>query len=59
GDLSWPWADREQTEPGPARRWGAGTDEPRLVHADAGGSRRGGGVSGLGGHNAAMAVLGE
>ncbi|MBA2414760.1 MAG: NAD(P)/FAD-dependent oxidoreductase [Geodermatophilaceae bacterium] len=53
GDLSWPWA-AEKSQVG---RWGVETDEPRLVHANAGGALRGGGVSGIGGHNAAMALL--
>jgi len=53
GDLSWPYAGEESQ----VGRWGVETDEPRLVHANAGGALRGGGVSGIGGHNAAMAVL--
>lgn len=38
--------------------WGAETDDPRLFLAGAG-ARRGGGVSGIAGHNAAMALLGK
>lgn len=57
GDLSWPWIGHPLS--GGVDRWGVGTDAARLVQADAGGARRGGGVSGLGGHNAAMAVLGR
>lgn len=53
GDLSWPYA-ADDSQVG---RWGVETDEPRLVHANAGGALRGGGVSGIGGHNAAMALL--
>lgn len=53
GDLSWPWASAEAD----AGRWGVETELPTLVHANAGGARRGGGVSGIGGHNAAMALL--
>jgi phytoene dehydrogenase-like protein len=53
GDLSWPYA-AEESQVG---CWGVETDEPRLVHANAGGALRGGGVSGIGGHNAAMALL--
>jgi phytoene dehydrogenase-like protein len=49
GDLAWPFAD----EPG---CWGVETDTPNLLICGAG-ARRGGGVSGIGGHNAAMAVL--
>ncbi|MGQ0839862.1 phytoene desaturase family protein [Actinokineospora sp.] len=49
GDLSWPFAD----EGG----WGVETDTANLLVCGSG-ARRGGGVSGIGGHNAAMAVLG-
>jgi phytoene dehydrogenase-like protein len=52
GDLDWPW--REEDDPDV---WGVATDHPRILRAGAG-ARRGGGVSGVGGHNAAMAVLG-
>jgi phytoene dehydrogenase-like protein len=50
GDLAWPFAD---DEPG---GWGVETDVSNLFLCGAG-ARRGGGVSGIGGHNAAMAVL--
>ncbi|HEX6419126.1 MAG TPA: NAD(P)/FAD-dependent oxidoreductase [Acidimicrobiales bacterium] len=56
GDLQWPWADagdRPDAQPG---AWGAETDVANLFVCGAG-ARRGGGVSGIGGHNAAMAVL--
>jgi phytoene dehydrogenase-like protein len=52
GDLSWPFAD----DPADAGRWGVETSHPRVLVCGAG-ARRGGGVSGIGGHNAAMAVL--
>jgi phytoene dehydrogenase-like protein len=52
GDLAWPFAETE-SEVG---AWGVETDEPRLLVCGAG-ARRGGGVSGVPGHNAAMAVL--
>jgi phytoene dehydrogenase-like protein len=52
GDLSWPFAD----DPADVGRWGVETPHPRVLICGAG-ARRGGGVSGLGGHNAAMAVL--
>jgi phytoene dehydrogenase-like protein len=61
GDLSWPWAadgaDAERHAPD-ARpgAWGVETDVANLFVCGAG-ARRGGGVSGIGGHNAAMAVL--
>ncbi|MEP7023762.1 MAG: FAD-dependent oxidoreductase, partial [Actinomycetota bacterium] len=52
GDLAWPFAD-DAAEVG---RWGVETAHPRVLVCGAG-ARRGGGVSGLGGHNAAMAIL--
>jgi phytoene dehydrogenase-like protein len=52
GELDWPWAD-EGAAPG---GWGAETGHPRTFLCGAG-ARRGGGVSCVGGHNAAMAVL--
>ena len=51
GDLSWPWAEGDDAD-----RWGVATDVANLLVCGAG-ARRGGGVSGIGGHNAAMAVL--
>ena len=56
GPLSWPFADDDQGLESPARRWGVDTDYPRVLIGGSG-ARRGGGVSGLGGHNAAMAAL--
>lgn len=50
-DLTFPW--REDHE---SIRWGSETDDDTIYLAGAG-SRRGGGVSGIGGHNAAMAIL--
>jgi phytoene dehydrogenase-like protein len=52
GDLSWPWAD----DPADVGRWGVETKHPKLLLCGAG-ARRGGGVSAIGGHNAAMALL--
>ncbi|WP_327091336.1 NAD(P)/FAD-dependent oxidoreductase [Nonomuraea sp. NBC_01738] len=46
-DLGWPYG----------QGWGVETGYPRLLLCGAG-ARRGGGVSGIPGHNAAMAVLG-
>ncbi|CAN5192244.1 NAD(P)/FAD-dependent oxidoreductase [soil metagenome] len=54
GDLSWPWAE----EADDVGRWGVETDLPRVLICGSG-ARRGGGVSGIGGHNAAQAVLGS
>jgi phytoene dehydrogenase-like protein len=53
-DLQWPWAE----EPDEVGRWGVETAHPRVLLCGAG-ARRGGGVSGIPGHNAAMAVLGR
>jgi phytoene dehydrogenase-like protein len=49
GDLSWPFTDE-------GGGWGVETDVPNLFLCGAG-ALRGGGVSGIGGHNAANAVL--
>jgi phytoene dehydrogenase-like protein len=51
GDLDWPWLEARDSDV-----WGVATDHPRIWRAGAS-ARRGGGVSGIGGHNAAMAVL--
>jgi len=51
GDLAWPWADEETDDP-----WGVATDTANVLLCGSG-ARRGGGVSGIGGHNAAMALL--
>jgi phytoene dehydrogenase-like protein len=53
-DLQWPFAESE-AEVG---TWGVETGDPRILLCGAG-ARRGGGVSGIPGHNAAMAVLGR
>jgi phytoene dehydrogenase-like protein len=51
-DLQWPFADDAED----AGSWGAGTDVANVWLCGAG-ARRGGGVSGIPGHNAARAVL--
>ncbi|OBA81451.1 hypothetical protein A9W99_02190 [Mycobacterium sp. 1164966.3] len=56
GSLSWPFADEDDPLDTPARRWGVSTAHPRIMLCGSG-ARRGGAVSGIGGHNAAMAVL--
>jgi phytoene dehydrogenase-like protein len=53
-DLAWPFAEDEAE----AGRWGTETDIANLQLGGAG-ARRGGGVSGIPGHNAAMAILGH
>lgn len=56
GDLEWPWATSRAALDTPAAQWGVQTDDPRVLLCGSG-ARRGGAVSGLGGHNAAQAVL--
>ena len=56
GPLSWPFAEDDDPLDTPAQRWGVATEHPRILLCGSG-ARRGGAVSGLGGHNAAMAVL--
>ncbi len=56
GDLEWPWASNRARMEAPAQQWGVQTDVPSVLVCGAG-ARRGGGVSGIGGHNAAHAVL--
>jgi len=51
-DLAWPFAEDDAD----VGRWGVETAHPRVLICGAG-ARRGGGVSGIGGHNAAMAIL--
>lgn len=50
-DLTFPWKSDEETI-----RWGSETSSPRIFLAGAG-ARRGGGVSGIAGQNAARAAL--
>lgn len=52
GDLSWPWAEG----PEQVGSWGVETDTANVLLCGAG-ARRGGGVSGIAGHNAAQRVL--
>ena len=56
GDLSWPWLEDGVPAATPAERWGVATADPGILLCGSG-AVRGGAVSGLGGHNAAMAVL--
>ena len=56
GPLSWPWAEDGAPLTTPAERWGVATRHPRILLCGSG-AVRGGAVSGIGGHNAAMAVL--
>lgn len=51
-DLAWPFAESAED----VGRWGVESEHPRIMLCGAG-ARRGGGVSCVAGHNAAMAVL--
>lgn len=56
GGLDWPFVEDGAPLDTPARRWGVTTDDPQVLLCGSG-ARRGGAVSAIGGHNAAMAVL--
>ena len=54
--LSWPFVEDHEPLETPAQRWGVSTDDPRVLVCGAS-AKRGGAVSGIGGHNAAMAAI--
>ncbi|WP_425279192.1 phytoene desaturase family protein [Arthrobacter nanjingensis] len=54
--LSWPFAEDDEVLDTPAKRWGVATEHDRILLCGSG-AVRGGGVSGIAGHNAAQAVL--
>jgi phytoene dehydrogenase-like protein len=56
GPLEWPFAEDDDDLATPAQRWGVATATPGVLMCGSG-ARRGGAVSGIAGHNAAMAVL--
>ncbi|KAB8163000.1 FAD-dependent oxidoreductase [Streptomyces sp. 3MP-14] len=56
GDLAFPYRASEDAPGTPGERWGVATGHRNVLLCGAG-AVRGGGVSGVGGHNAAMAVL--
>lgn len=56
GLLSWPFVEDDADLSTAAARWGVATSHPGILICGAG-AQRGGAVSGLGGHNAAMAVM--
>jgi phytoene dehydrogenase-like protein len=56
GALLWPFVEDDEPLQTPAQRWGVATAHARIMLCGSG-SRRGGAVSGIGGHSAAMAVL--
>jgi phytoene dehydrogenase-like protein len=55
-DLDFPFLEDDASGCESQQLWGAETDDPHIFLAGAG-ARRGGGVSGIAGHNAAMALL--
>jgi len=56
GPLDWPWAPNRSRLETPAQQWGVQTGHDAVLLCGSG-ARRGGGISGIGGHNAARAVL--
>jgi phytoene dehydrogenase-like protein len=57
GPLSWPFVEDDAPLETPAQRWGVATEYGERILLCGSGAVRGGAVSGIGGHNAAMAVL--
>lgn len=55
GALDWPWAENSERIDSPAQRWGVATAHDGILVCGSG-ARRGGAVSGIAGHNAAMAA---
>jgi phytoene dehydrogenase-like protein len=56
GALEWPFLENTKNTSSPAHRWGVETKWDKLIVCGAG-ARRGGAVSGIGGHNAAVAAI--
>jgi phytoene dehydrogenase-like protein len=56
GLLSWPFVEDDADLSTAAARWGVATANPGILLCGSG-AQRGGAVSGIGGHNAAMAVM--
>lgn len=54
--LTWPFAEDDEDLSTPAKRWGVATAHEKILLCGSS-ARRGGAVSGIAGHNAAMAVL--
>ena len=54
--LSWPFAEDTENLSSPAERWGVASGYDRIYFCGSS-AKRGGAVSGIAGHNAAMAVL--
>jgi phytoene dehydrogenase-like protein len=58
GALAWPFLEEHESQATAAQKWGVETKRENLLVCGAG-ARRGGAVSGIAGHNAAMAVFGN
>jgi len=56
GALAWPFLEDHESKATAAQKWGVETKRDNLLVCGAG-ARRGGAVSGIAGHNAAVAVL--
>ena len=56
--LKWPFAEDDEPLETAAQRWGVATEHDNILLCGSG-ARRGGAVSGIGGHNAAAAVIEE
>jgi phytoene dehydrogenase-like protein len=56
GALEWPFLEDDEAKLTPAQKWGVETKRENLLVCGSG-ARRGGAVSGIAGHNAAMVVL--
>ena len=56
GALEWPFIEDTAKTSSPAQRWGVETKWEKLLVCGSG-ARRGGAVSGIAGHNAAMVVI--
>jgi phytoene dehydrogenase-like protein len=56
GALAWPFLEDHESQATAPQKWGVETKRENLLVCGAG-ARRGGAVSGIAGHNAAMAVL--
>jgi phytoene dehydrogenase-like protein len=56
GALEWPFTEDQDSKLSPAEKWGVQTKRANLLVCGSG-ARRGGAVSGIAGHNAAMATI--
>jgi phytoene dehydrogenase-like protein len=56
GPLQWPFVEDDEKLTTPEQRWGVATEDDGILLCGSG-ARRGGAVSGIAGHNAAMAIL--